>query len=541
MKKARRAKKRMLAVILALCTGMSLAAGCGQNEEYDSADSVFSEQTEEATETENQLYISVVGNTLDAYIKNLESVETPPDTLIVYTETVYSDSVVMQLNELLYENGYDFQVQMRQIPSELFDDVTPTELLAAMREENIAADIIPAYSRYVREAAAAGELADLTEYLETEAGNDLKDVLSDQVYEIAGYQDGVFAVGNLYAPEPAGWAANTELMEKYGLTADDLAKPLTELEDVFARVTEGEKENESFAAFSFVPVYLTCNLPVWTYSLSFPIGYWTDGEEEEIRVVNLFDTEEMRKLAGTMNDYYQKGYIRESGDQTAEEDFLMQADFNGFPICRSDSLDTWTNVNGIILTRIPYYEQDTTALNYELSCIAQSSGHQDEAFAFLNFIYTDQDAANLLRYGIENEDYAVTNEGVEMEGLESEYTVFHKSLGSVFASSVITPFETSGKTEINMDTLSTVKSNPLYGFTFDASAVAEEAAAVTELYLDNNAMRGIFLFEPSDNMFDVSDWEEYYDSFNDALKEAGIDAVVEEMNRQIQEYLDDAD
>lgn len=541
MKTTGRSKKRILAVILALSIGMTLAVGCGQSEEYDSIGQVISGQTEETTETENQLYISVAGNTLDAYIKNLKSVDTPSGTLVVYTETVYSDAEVMQLNELLSENGYDFQVQMRQIPSALFDDVTPAELLTALREEEIAVDIIPAYSRYVREAAAEGELVDLTEYLETDAGNDLKAVLADQIYEVAGYQDGVYAVGNLYAPEPAGWAASTELMEKYGLAADDLAKPLTELEEVFAKVTEGEKENESFAAFSFVPVYLMCNLPVWTYSLGFPIGYWTDGDGEEICVVNLFDTEEMRELAGTLNDYYQKGYVRESGDQITEEDFLMQADYNGFPIFRSDSLDTWTNVNGITLTRIPYYEQDTTALNCKLSCIAQSSGYQDEAFAFLNFIYTDQDAANLLRYGIENEDYVVTDEGVEMEGLESEYTVFHKSLGSVFASSVITPFETSEKTEINMDTLSTVKSNPLYGFTFDASAVEEEAAAVSELYLDNNAMRGLFLFEPSNSMFDVSDWEEYYDSFNNALKEAGIDAVVEEMNRQIQEYLDDAD
>ncbi|MCD8045387.1 MAG: extracellular solute-binding protein [Clostridiales bacterium] len=539
MKKTGRLKRRMAAVIMAVCTGMTLAAGCGQSEESGSAGQVISEQTEEMAETQNQQYIILSGNTLDTYIKNLKSVNTPSDTLIVYTETEYSDSEVMQLNELLFEKGYGFQVQMRQIPSELFDDVTPTELLAALRKEEIAVDIIPAYSRYVREAAAEGELVDLTEYLETEAGNDLKEVLADQIYEIAGYQDGLYAVGNLYAPEPAGWAANTELMEKYGLTADDLAKPLTELEDVFARVMEGE--NESFAAFSFVPVYLICNLPVWTYSLNLPIGYWTDGEEEEVRVVNLFDTEEMRELAETMNDYYQKGYVRESGEQAAEEAFLMQADFNGFLICHSDNLDTWTNVNGITLVRIPYYERDTTALNCELSCIAQSFGHQDEAFAFLNFIYTDQDAANLLRYGIENEDYVVTDEGVEMEGLESEYIVFHKSLGSVYVSSVIIPFETSEKSEINMSTLSTVKSNPLYGFTFDAGTVEEEAAAVAELYSDNNAMRGIFLFESSDNLFDVSDWEEYYDSFNDALKEAGIDAIVEEMNRQIQEYLDDAD
>ena len=73
-----------------------------------------------------------------------------------------------------------------------------------------------------------------------------------------------------------------------------------------------------------------------------------------------------------------------------------------------------------------------------------------------------------------------------------------------------------------------------YDFAFDTSAVEKQYEAVTEIYSSLNRLYSLYDFN-NHKSSGCSNWEEYYEKFNSDLKEAGIDDIVAEMNRQLGE------
>ena len=69
-------------------------------------------------------------------------------------------------------------------------------------------------------------------------------------------------------------------------------------------------------------------------------------------------------------------------------------------------------------------------------------------------------------------------------------------------------------------------------FAFDSSAVESQYKAVSEIISYVNNLDSLLDFN-NNKAEDCADWKEYYEVFNNKLHEAGIDAVVDEMNQQI--------
>lgn len=547
---------RQYIMICFVLLGVCIMTGCQNSLEMETEVNVRESEAEDGTATgekEEEPAKGFIACDYDLereeYIADLMEMETDENTLVIYTACSYYNESILELNQLLEKEGYPFRVQIRQVPDEYLYSMK--ELAAVLDEKGIPADIFGEYYTWLADAAEEGTFLELSQFLDTESGKKLRERISERYWELTGINGQHYFIGYLDELSSSGWAVNQDLMEKYGFTEEELGRPLEELGDVFRTVWEGEKDEPEyqievdgemitdFSVFPLTPALLFSRLPFSFVDTGLPIGYWNDeisDDEDGSKLVNLFDTERMRRLAETVNQYYQEGYVKnsESGPRGSDH-FFMQIDYSGGTVLREDSLDTWTNTNGIVLKRIPYYAQDTSRIVTKSNAILKNSAHPKEAFELLAFVMTDQTASDLLLYGREGMNYERLEDGcVKFLGeLDSRYSL--KTLGNLEISSPLIPYEDVHKAELLEESLDMLQDSPVYGFRFDEEPVKEQADAVRELYGQVNYFRSMLMFEKND-MIEETNWEEYYDSYCQMMKEAGIDDLVKEMNRQLEAY-----
>ena len=525
-------RRKITGLLLVSILAATAVCGCGQGAGSEGTTVSVSEHVSDLAGEEeisdSGFYLSFGDITKEAFAARLEEAGIPEDTLLVGVDTVYDENAIVQLNHMLKEQGYGFDVVFCRIPDQCYLNGAVADFAEYLREQEISMDILPVWKDYLPSLADQGLLTDLSSALEEEGT--LRVSYPEKFWELTAVDGKNYGPGLWYVPSD-GWAVNQELMEKYGFTEKDLAKDITELEEVLRTVTSGEN-GDGFAAFVYNPRFFLESIPFSYIDTSLPAGYWLENGSGEIQVVNLFDTEEMYDLVGTMNRYYEEGYAQ-IGDES--QSFFLQPDYNGFPICRSDGLDTWTNTSGVTLSRIPYYQKMEDQLMYEICTIASWSDKKEEAWEFLTFINENEEASNLLLYGTEGEDYEISGDAASAgEGL-AERDIFSRCLGNLLVASPLAPYEDSQKAELLEEDLESLRESPLTGFVFDEEPVRQEAEDVRALYNEFSYFREMFAFEKNG---EYGTWQEYYSAYSQQLKDAGIDRIVEEMNRQIQEYLE---
>ena len=520
----------LLVSILAATTVCGCGRGAGSDGTTVSVQENVSDLAGEEETSDSGCYLSFGDVPKEEFVVKLEEAGIPEDTLLVGVNTVYDENAMVQLNHMLKEQGYGFDVVFCRLPDQCCWNETISDFAEYLREQEVSMDILPVWKGALPSLADQGLLTDLSSDLEEEGT--LRASYPEKFWELTAVDGRNYGPGLWFVP-PDGWAVNQELMEKYGFTGEDLAKDITELEDVLRTVSSGE-DRDGFAAFVYNPRFFLESIPFSYIDTSLPAGYWLENGSGEIQVVNLFDTEEMYDLVETMNRYYEAGYVQIGGDMESLQSFFLQPDFNGSPIRRSDGLDTWTNTSGAALLRIPYYQKTEDQLMYEICTIPSWSEKKEEAWEFLTFINENEEASNLLLYGIEGEDYEISGDSVLAGEDLTETDIFYRCLGNLLTASPLVPYEDSQKAELLEEELESLQESPLKGFVFDEEPVRQEAEAVRALYNELTYFEEMFAFEKSG---EYGTWQEYYSAYSQMLKDAGIDRIVEEMNRQIQEYL----
>jgi len=516
-------RKKMFALITALLLIVGAIYGCSQKEELNNTESISEGDG-------GNYYISFGDVEKEVFVQELKDLDIGEDTLMVGVDTDYSEKVVGQLNELLKEEGYEFSVMFCRIPEQYILDRKFTDFSQYLKEQEVGIDVLPVWRSDLKMAVENGLLADISEKIAK--AEKLKVAFPEKYWELTSVDGKHYGVGS-FSLSTRGWEVNKELMEKYGFTQGELSKEIMELEEVFKRVSEGESDS-NFAAFVYEPKYFLDDFIPFEYAdVSLPIGYWHEDVSENV-VVNIFDTDKMKELVATMNHYYEKGYVKIENNIPWQTSFFMHTDYAGYPIRRSDSLDTWTNFAGIELVRVPYFSQNTNNLAYRINVVASWSEKQGDAWEFLEFVYTNTEVSTLLQYGIEGEDYSMSeNVAVAGENL-SENVIYNRNLGNMQLAPPISPYEDDSKTVLIEEGLNNLQESFLADFIFDTEPVQKEVDAVRKLSTYLPTFQTMFAFEKTG---EYEDWEAFYEAYRNELKAAGIDHIVDEMNRQIQEYL----
>lgn len=257
----------------------------------------------------------------------------------------------------------------------------------------------------------------------------------------------------------------------------------------------------------------------------------------ELKVVNLFETEEFRRGCEYAHDWYQKGYILQDASTTTEaaNTFVQSGRTAGFFITgeegQAEQITTATGVEMVAVKLVQPY-LTTTDVNGISFGISSTSEHPEAAMKFLNETYTNADIVNLLDWGIEGVHYEVQEDGTVdfPEGVTAENTTYGLNQDWMFGNQFLSKIWGKGRDTTIYERLDannkSAQFSPANGFSYDSTAVRSELTALSNVYSE---------YMPGLNTGTLSPDE--IKAFNDALYSAGLQTVIDEKQAQLDAWL----
>lgn len=262
--------------------------------------------------------------------------------------------------------------------------------------------------------------------------------------------------------------------------------------------------------------------------------------ENGTTIENLFETEEFYEYCRYMHKWYQNGWVSQSAATDTEsyytyiktgQAFSFFSDFS-HPLSESDQE---ANCGGKDLTMItigPKYQTTETAFQFTYS-IPSSSEDPEKVMQMINFMANSPEINNLLNWGIEGEDYIVTEDGHAAfpEGKDADSVAYHLDGGWTLPNQYLCyPWE--GKDidvydQMKAYNTENVTQSVALGLQWDSVNVSNELAAVTNV-------RNKYYKEITSGTVDP---DEYIPLFNEELYAAGLDKIMAEKQRQLDEFL----
>ena len=268
-------------------------------------------------------------------------------------------------------------------------------------------------------------------------------------------------------------------------------------------------------------------------------------EDSSFQVIDAVAGEHYKLYAKTMADWYKEGYIRSDimsvdtstlttpkNGEINENTYILTCD----PYLTEADQDWAIEDCGMDMTYLPIEEDaylhkgDATAY-----ALPYCSDEPERAMMVLNAIYSQPDLYNTLIYGIEGEDYTKNDDGTITTSYsgasptaDDSYGIQRWIIGS--CKNALINNGTDPNYYIDLEALeSTAKVNPFMNFTFDKTNVEGICASILNVYYE---------YGPQiDNGVAGDNWEELYNSYMSARKDAGIEELVTEFQSQLDAYI----
>ncbi|MNH90080.1 hypothetical protein D3C73_426130 [compost metagenome] len=249
------------------------------------------------------------------------------------------------------------------------------------------------------------------------------------------------------------------------------------------------------------------------------------------KILNQYETPEYKQYLATARSWFQKGYINQDAATLKNLTALnlsgkvitnfhnalkpggeaeTKVQFGGKDIVYVPITDVYTGTNTIITT---------------LTAISRTSANPDRAMQLINLVNTDKTLFNLLVYGIEGKHHSKNADGSVKVIKDGGYTVSDWVMGNVFNSQVLEGKDPKVAEETKAQNES-AKPSPIMGFKFQTTAVSAEIANVKTV---------IDEYGPGLNTGTI-DAKDKLPEFQEKLKKAGIDKVIAEAQKQLDEW-----
>lgn len=322
-----------------------------------------------------------------------------------------------------------------------------------------------------------------------------------------------------------------DLVEKYNIDTAAI-QSLEDLTDVFAVI----KDNEP----NLAPLASGLTSPLEFYRPYDRLGdnYGVlPGFDNGLQVVNLYETDEYVNALNVVRGWYQAGYLNKdaSTSQTPPNEYL-KAD-RAFSYMGVDKpgigIETEERSVGKELVKVDLLSDAYATTNdvlVGLWTVAHQSKNPERAMMMLNLMYTNSDLVNLLVWGIENEHYVkVSDNQVKYpEGKDAstvDYGIPAWLMGNQFISYV---YETDNPEMYdNMrESNKTAKKSAAMGFSFNSESLKNELTALSNVISQYKKVLETGSVDPTTKLAE----------FNEKLKNAGLEKVIAEKQKQLDEW-----
>ncbi len=421
-----------------------------------------------------------------------------------------------QLNQILSKKGVTYHVEIQEY-CDGYDFEAVVDAAVEWKNDGNTADLISVFPTAIS-YSSSGEmeyivypfqkmveqeiLEPLDDYLETDVADALDEVILPDEWGW-GKIDGVTYKISQYVPSYQATAYNKELLEKYEIVISALSADPFENEEIIALIQSNEDA-----------------IPYLTYATSaFMQGWWNPVGECDMlacltdgTLANVMETDEVYSYLSKIQHFRSENLVQ-FYEESAIGTFFAAS-------CYSETIETYEDTMTVIENgqskniEVVVVPTGIPALGFEGgdagTGIASWSQNKDEAFDFLVRLYSDADIATLICSDVTTDPtYYYTN-----------------------AMLVQTDNDSTRKTQTEQCYEDFERYFPA-GFRFDSSVIEEQRDAVNELMSINNSTPQ----EITDLLYgDCENLDSALETVQRLLNEAGMSDILDEANRQLEEF-----
>ncbi|NTV90028.1 MAG: ABC transporter substrate-binding protein [Clostridiales bacterium] len=254
--------------------------------------------------------------------------------------------------------------------------------------------------------------------------------------------------------------------------------------------------------------------------------------QDGINLVNYYESAEYAKAVKLMRSWNQAGYIMKGASTNKEAtDDIMKAQkvFGRFGPDAPGEMENCTAKYGFNTAAAHIMPKLKGGLVVNQWGIAQNSKNPEAAMKFLNLLYTDSDVANMAAYGIEGTHYQKLADGTidYAAGTDSTTTGYSNQSSWMLTYQPVTyVWKGSPAWSVKLDYFKDGLLSKGYGFTFDSSSVKTEITSLTNVINQYKLPLECGEVDPDTTL----------PKFIAKLKDAGIEKVIAEKQKQLNEY-----
>ncbi|WP_339287565.1 ABC transporter substrate-binding protein [Paenibacillus sp. FSL E2-0201] len=366
-------------------------------------------------------------------------------------------------------------------------------------------------------------------------GQGIKDTLGPDWLKGSQIDGHSFAVPTLKEfAGSAGILFRKDLVDKYQIDLDSI-NTLDELTPVFQKIKEGEPGVTPLVAAGS----LNLTGMVGGYSLdnlSDTLGV-LDPDKGDMKVVSLLETDKVKNTINLMRKWNLAGYVNKDAATIKDDQLynLMKAG-KGFafaaPTKPGKDAEMSTTL-GMELVQKDFLKPQTTTgeATGAMLAISRTSANPERAMMFLNLLYTDKELINLLDFGIEGTHYVKSADNILSypEGVTAQTSGYNPGTAWMFGNQMNTYLwdnEDPQKWEKFKAFNDSSTKSPALGFVWDPTNVKNEVAACANVKAEFNASLFTGAIDP----------DKYMSQYIQKLKDAGLDKIIAEKQKQLDEW-----
>jgi len=372
------------------------------------------------------------------------------------------------------------------------------------------------YSLNARRGAFIG-LNDLLE----EHGKDMNELINPAFIEGAQIDGELYAIPtNKEVGQQAVFAFNNELVEEYDLDISSVHS-MADLEPLLEVIHE-ETDVSPIATFD---AYLPFDSILQE---EMPFAFRLDGNTDE--VINKFEEDVTMETLKVMHDFYNKGYIKPDA-ATSTDSWPLETPnwFVRKELYQPYAEQVWSRSAGYEIVTQPMHEPYifNNSVTGSMQAISATSKNPERAMMFLDLLNSDSYLRNLIDKGIEGVHYEENEDGT-ITDLPARVDNFNMPSFAIGNQMILKLYEDDPEDkweEFEKFNEQSVPS-PALGFYFDSTPVRTEIATISNVTSE---------YAPA-LLKGAVDPEEYIPAFNEKLNDAGMQDVLDEAQRQYDEW-----
>ncbi|KAA8745400.1 ABC transporter substrate-binding protein [Paenibacillus sp. UASWS1643] len=430
------------------------------------------------------------------------------------------------INEIAQEK---INVKVKLLPITFSNWMQQTNLMFSGGEQ---LDLMPSIYNY-SQSVLLGQFIPLDDLLEKH-GQGIVKALDPAYLDASRVKGSIYGVPTLHEmADVNGVTMRKDIVEKYEIDTSKL-QTIEDLEEVLKKVKAGES-NIAPIIPSTVGASILNNYKTFD-ELNNTIGVLPN-YDNDLKVVNLYETEEYAKHLKMLRRWYQEGLILQdaSTNQVSSTDLINSNRAFSFLLSAHPAALSETVQGGVPMKVVTFSQppvSTTSQITNTMWGITVNSKTPDKAMEFLNLMYSDEDISNLLTWGIKGKHYEVKSENVIdfPEGVNAQNSGYYLNAGWLFGNQFLSYIWNGTDPElwkkIKQFNDSATKSKAL-GFTFDPSSVKTELAAIGNVITQYALPLETGSVDP----------DSVLPKFIESLKAAGVGKVIAEKQKQLDEWV----